>query len=140
MDRSEVRITSETGGQKGDKLAKIGAIDPLALYELAEVAGKGAEKYSAFNYIKGYDWSLSYNAMQRHMMLFWAGEDNDPETGKSHMAHAAWHALCLVTFGLRELGTDDRITTVLEDGDDDESPLTKYYRALEAMSKHERTL
>ena len=105
---SEVIITSSTGGMKASKLSQLGFVDPKALYVLGEVAGMGAEKYDAFNYLKGYDWSLSYNAMQRHAMQFWSGEDNDDESGLYHMAHAAWHCLAMVSFMLRKIGTDDR--------------------------------
>lgn len=102
------RITSDTGGQKDKKLAEIGSLDPVALLYLSEVAGAGARKYSAYNMLKGYDWSLSFNAMQRHALKSWAGEDYDPESGQLHITHAAWHALNLTSFTLREIGTDDR--------------------------------
>lgn len=105
----ETRVTNEaTGGQKGKKITQLGAIDPAALIELGRVAGMGADKYEAFNYLKGYDWSLSFNALMRHALLFWSGEDRDPESGYSHMAHAAWMALALVSFSERGLGNDDR--------------------------------
>ena len=104
----EVRITSATGGQKGQKPAQLGTVDPIALYELAKVAGMGAEKYEAFNYLKGYDWRLSYDAMQRHSMEFWMGNDMDDESGLCHMAHAAWHALAMVSFLYRNVGDDTR--------------------------------
>jgi hypothetical protein len=105
----ETRITdATTGGMKGKKLTQLGALDPLALIELSRVAGMGANKYAPFNFMKGYDWSLSFNAMMRHALLFWNGEETDPESGLNHMAHAAWMALCLVSFSARHLGTDDR--------------------------------
>jgi hypothetical protein len=104
----EVRVTSETGGEKGQKLAQLGGVDPLALIELARVAGHGAEKYDRYNYLRGYDWSLSFDAMMRHAMAFWSGEDIDPESGEIHMAHAAWHGLALVSFLLRDIGIDNR--------------------------------
>lgn len=105
----ETRTTDEkTGGQKGVKLTQIGALDPVALIELGRVAGMGANKYAAFNYLRGFEWSKAYNAMQRHSNLWWAGEDRDPESGLPHIAHAAWMALALLSFALRDLGTDDR--------------------------------
>lgn len=104
----EVRVVSETGGEKGRKPAELATVDPLALLTLAEVSGFGAQKYAAFNYLRGYDWSLSMNALMRHVLAFWNGEDLDPESGKPHMGHAAWHALALVSFLQRGLGTDDR--------------------------------
>lgn len=110
----EVRVTNEaTGGQKGAKLTQLGALDPASLIELARVAGMGANKYSAYNFMKGTDWSLMYNAMQRHALRFWSGEDVDPESQLLHIAHAAWMALALVSFSLRDLGNDDRPPALL---------------------------
>lgn len=43
-----------------------------------------------------------------HAWAFWAGENNDPESGLPHMAHAAWNALALVEYLLRTIGKDDR--------------------------------
>jgi len=106
---SETRVTdAATGGQKGVKLTQLGALDPVSLIEASRVAGYGAAKYAAFNYLRGYDWAHSFNAMQRHALLFWAGEDFDEESELHHMAHAAWHCLALVSFALRGVGTDTR--------------------------------
>ncbi len=105
----EVIVTDpKTGGMKGQKPCQLGFLDPLALMGLGDVAGYGATKYEKFNYLKGYDWSSSYHALQRHAMAFWLGEDNDPESGLPHAAHLAWHALALYSFSKRGLGTDDR--------------------------------
>jgi hypothetical protein len=98
----------ETGAKKQIKKAQLGAIDPKALLLLAEAAGYGAEKYEQYNYLKGYPWSLSFNAMMRHALAFWNGEDLDPESGLPHMVHAAWHGLAMTSFLTRELGVDDR--------------------------------
>lgn len=104
----EVRVTSETGGAKGQKQARLGSLDPKALLAVAMVAGFGELKYSRLNYLNGYDWSLSFDALIRHLLAFWSGEDNDPESGLPHLAHAAWHCLCLLAFMQHGLGTDDR--------------------------------
>lgn len=108
LHEQETRTTSSTGGQKGKKLAQVGALDPVAQIVVARVAGFGANKYAAFNYLNGYEWSLSFNAMMRHALLFWAGEDIDEESGLPHMGHASWMAQSLISFQLRGLGTDDR--------------------------------
>lgn len=109
VNDKEIIITDpNTGGQKASKPMQLGYVDPLALEQLGLVAGYGASKYEKWNYLRGFDWSLSYNAMQRHMHSFWKGENLDPETGVSHMAHASWHGLALVSFDLRGLGNDDR--------------------------------
>lgn len=104
----EIRLVSETGGEKGQKASQLGSIDPLALLHLGEVSGFGAQKYAAFNYLKGYDWRLSVDAASRHMLAFWGGENRDPESGLLHPAHFAWHGLALTSFVLRDLGEDTR--------------------------------
>lgn len=113
---TEERTISATGGEKGRKLAELGSVDPIALLRLAEVSGFGARKYAAFNYLKGYDWALSMNALQRHALAFWSGEDFDEESGLPHIAHAAWHALALVSFLERGVGTDTRPSVQSDDG------------------------
>src|SRR3990167_2636340 len=108
-DSGEIRIVDpETGGAKGSKLCQMGAVDPGSLAEVGKVAGYGGGKDERYNFAKGYKWSLSYDALQRHLMAFWGGEDKDPESGLWHLAHAAWHCLALMTFARRGLGTDDR--------------------------------
>jgi hypothetical protein len=72
------------------------------------VAGMGEEKYDRFNFLKGYKWSLSIDALFRHLLAFLRGEDNDEESGLPHLAHAAWHAHALTGFQQRGIGTDDR--------------------------------
>ena len=108
-DPDEHTRASDSGGKKGRKLAEIGWVDPLALDELAKVAGYGAGKYEdGYNYLKGFPYSWSYNALQRHANAHWGGEDKDPETDLYHAAQVAWHALCQVSFLVRGIGTDDR--------------------------------
>lgn len=104
----EERVTSVTGGQKGRKPERFGGGDPLAMRELALVYGMGEQKYDRYNYLKGYPWSLSVDALFRHMFAFLAGENRDEESGLLHTAHVAWHALTLTSFLLREVGEDDR--------------------------------
>lgn len=108
MTDTEVRATSDTGGQKGRKPAQMSTLNPDSLLAVAEVGGFGAAKYEAHNYLRGYPWSWSYDALHRHLAAYWAGEDTDAESGLSHMAHAAWHCLALIAFAQRGVGTDDR--------------------------------
>lgn len=98
MSADEVRVTSSTGGEKGSKLARYDLIPALPLKHLAELYGKGAEKYADRNWERGYDWSLSFAALNRHLWQFWSGEDMDEETGKPHLAAVAWHAFALLQF------------------------------------------
>lgn len=49
----------------------------------------GAKKYSAHNWRKGMPMSRGFNALVRHLTAYMYGEDKDPESGESHLAHAA---------------------------------------------------
>lgn len=98
MSAKEVRVTSSTGGEKGSKAARFDLIPPRPLSTIAELYGFGAVKYDDHNWAKGYDWSLSFAALQRHAWAFWNGEDNDAETQLPHMASVAFHAMALIQF------------------------------------------
>ena len=105
---SEVRTTSSTGGEKGVKPERFGQIPVNALLELARQYGVGAEKYTAHNFRKGYEFSKSFDALMRHAWTWWNGEETDPETGTSHMAAVAWHAFNLMTLLDEHPEFDDR--------------------------------
>ncbi len=107
--QEETRIIDpETGGEKGQKDVRLHGIPGLAIAELGRVYAFGESKYDDYNFRKGYSWSLSYDALQRHLWAFWEREDTDRESSLHHLAHAAWHCLTLLFFSLTERGTDDR--------------------------------
>ena len=109
MDNQETcYVDPDTGGRKGKKLARFSLIPVEPLWELAEHYGKGALKYDARNYELGYNWSLSYDAVMRHLNQFWNGEDIDPETNTKHVIAAAWHCLALALFMKIHPEKDDR--------------------------------
>lgn len=109
--KDEVRVIDpETGGAKGQKMVRLHAIPWEVLAELGRVFAFGEDKYDDYNFRKGYKWSLSFDALQRHLWAFWNNEDRDQESGLHHMAHAAWHALVLGFFSLTGRGKDDRPT------------------------------
>lgn len=104
----EIRTTSTTGGQKGTKPERYDLLPIEALSTVAALYGRGAEKYAAHNWRRGYEWSKSYAALQRHATQFWAGEDMDAEMQLPHMASVAFHALALLTFMEEQRDFDDR--------------------------------
>lgn len=106
--KEEVRTTSATGGEKGTKPERYDLIPVGALAQVAALYGRGAAKYAAHNWRRGYEWSKSYAALQRHATQFWNGEDNDAEMDLPHMASVAFHALALLTFMEEQRGFDDR--------------------------------
>ena len=104
----EVRVVDEqTGGEKGSKVARFSLLPPEFTWALAEQYGRGARKYADRNWERGYKWSLSIDALERHLNQWLMGEDNDEETGTNHLIAVAWHVCALFIFQLRGLGTDD---------------------------------
>lgn len=79
-----------------------------AMAKVAQLYAKGAEKYAEHNWRKGYEWSKSYAALQRHSNEFWKGVDLDPETGLPHLAAVVFHSLALLTFMEEFPQFDDR--------------------------------
>lgn len=104
----EVRTTSSTGGEKGVKPERMSLIPVEALEIMGRLYGFGAQKYAAHNWRKGYEWSKSYDSLQRHASAFWRGEDIDSETGLPHLAGVAFHAFTLMVFMEEQPGFDDR--------------------------------
>lgn len=82
-----------------------------ALREVAKVMGAGAKKYGRHNWRKGMDWTRLHGAALRHIFAHLDGEDRDPETGLSHLAHAMCCMMFLLEYEQSKLGTDDRHTT-----------------------------
>ena len=104
----EVRTTSSTGGQKGVKQQRYDLIPELPLRQLAALYGFGATKYEDRNWEKGYEWSKSFAALNRHLWAFWRGETYDAETGLPHLASAAWHCFALMEWEETHPEFDDR--------------------------------
>ncbi len=86
-------------------------IAPEVLESLAKVLDFGQRKYSARNWEKGMSWSRVFSALMRHMWAWFKRENTDPETGFSHLEHAACCIMFLVAYEQRRVGTDDRPTT-----------------------------
>lgn len=106
-------VDSTTGGMKGAKTAQMHLIPASILLQLADHYGKGELKYASDadgtpNFSKGYKWSLSYDALQRHMLQFWSGEDLDAETGTKHVIAALWHCIFLALMMDSHPELDDR--------------------------------
>ena len=105
----ETRTTNTlTGGEKGRKLAEYALIPPGPLADVAKVYGMGAKKYAPRNWEQGYDWSLSFSALQRHAWLHWSGEDLDPESGLPHLAHVVFHCFSMLEWASTHPELDDR--------------------------------
>jgi hypothetical protein len=83
-------------------------LPPEALEEIAKVFTFGSKKYNAHNWRGGFNYSRVLDAVMRHINAFNAGQDNDIETGLSHLAHASCGLMFLITFVKTQTGLDDR--------------------------------
>jgi hypothetical protein len=105
----EVRVVDpKTGGEKGEKIDRYDLLPAEPLRQVAHHYGVGARKYACRNWERGYRWSLSFGAMMRHAWQFWAGEDDDKETGSPHLAAVVFHALAMMEFRKTHPELDDR--------------------------------
>jgi hypothetical protein len=83
-------------------------VPPEAILAVSEILAFGAEKHGARSWEKGMAWSDNYAACQRHLLKWYSGENLDPETGRSHLWHAATRIFFLIGSEARNIGTDDR--------------------------------
>ena len=79
-----------------DEKPRMDLVPPGALLACGRVMAFGARKYADWNW-RGLDSARIYAALQRHA-LAWAEdpESKDPESGESHLVHAACCALMLL--------------------------------------------
>lgn len=81
------------------------------LFDIATVFGFGAKKYGINNWRKdGHctDFSRTYSSIQRHLAAWNMGEDTDPESGMSHLAHATTQLMILMVHQMEHPESDDR--------------------------------
>ena len=84
-----------------------------AMNQTAAVLQFGAQKYSEHNWRNGFTWSRPLAAAMRHITAFNDGEDRDPESGLSHLAHAACCIMFLLEFEKTHPELDDRYKPTL---------------------------
>ncbi len=83
-------------------------LSSIALLKISEVMTYGKIKYAAHNWRGGFVWSRPLAAAMRHLVAYIGGQDKDPETGLSHLAHCACCILFLLEFEDTHPELDDR--------------------------------
>lgn len=80
------------------------------LSDVNKILEYGAAKYGIENWKRtdGFKLSRCYNALLRHMIAFWNGEDTDKESGLSHIDHAMCNLLFLKYHLNNTPAADDR--------------------------------
>lgn len=71
-----------------------------AIEEINKVLEFGAKKYAAHNWKQGggFKYTRILNSLLRHIFAFMRGEDKDPESGLSHMAHAGCNIIFILYY------------------------------------------
>lgn len=108
----EIPITSvglDPKGLAGLKKPPMWLLPPKALEEAAWVHGLGAAKYGPWNWRRTSVKASTYiSAILRHLNKWAAGEDSDPESSRSHLAHIVAGCNILQDAQLHNCLTDDR--------------------------------
>lgn len=68
--------------------------------EIVKVLEFGKVKYAAWNWSSngGFKYMRVFNSTMRHLLAWARGEDKDPESGLSHLSHAACNLLFIIYF------------------------------------------
>jgi len=108
------------GGLKYDSgKPRMELLPAVALEEIAAVLTFGANKYQAHNWQKGIAYSRLLGATFRHLCAFLRGEDRDPESGLSHLAHAGCCVVFLLWMNRYRQDLDDRAVDPVPRGRED---------------------
>lgn len=107
-------VTSPDGNPKtavGITKPSLHAIPPVSLIYLGQAMADGNRKYGLVNWRHDpITVSTYFDALLRHALAWWDGQDTDPTTGIDHLAYIM--ANCAILLDAREQGTlnDDRPT------------------------------
>lgn len=95
----------------GKAKASTACIPPAPLVLLGRVMEIGADKYGRFNWGEaGVVASVYKEAIERHLWAWYTGEDRDPESQVSHLAHVMACCSILIDCALMGVLDDDRPT------------------------------
>jgi hypothetical protein len=113
-------------GKKNDKgKPPIAFCSGIALEKISEVLSFGEAKYGRDNWRAGLSWVRVTSAVLRHLFAWLRGEDKDPETGLSHLAHAGCGLMFLLEYEETRRAFDDRYKGHSQAGDIRMSPSNK---------------
>lgn len=93
----------------GVKKAPMSTVSSAVLAEVGVAMLEGALKYGRHNYRGvGVRASVYYDATMRHMFSWWEGEDQDPDSGMSHITKAIASLVVLRDAMIQSKIEDDR--------------------------------
>lgn len=83
-------------------------ITPGAMADAVKVLEFGAQKYKAWNWAKGMDWSVPTGCILRHARKIVEGEEIDGESHLPHMGHIVANVIMLAWYATYYQEGDDR--------------------------------
>lgn len=87
----------------------LSVVPATVLIQMGQVMALGKKKYGAYNWRKQNVSASTYvDAALRHLVSWWDGEDIDPESGQSHLAHAAASLAVIIDALATGHANDDR--------------------------------
>lgn len=94
--------------EQGENLAVFEALKFIDLGDICAVFDFGAKKYKAWNWAKGFVWSVPLACIKRHWLAVANGEVIDPESGLPHAGHIGCNLVMLAHFLIHYPEGDDR--------------------------------
>jgi len=105
----QVEYVKAPGGTKHDNTKPDLSLLPMSgLEAIVRALEYGQSKYGRNNFRKGFESHRLIGACLRHVHAWNEGEDNDPESGVSHLGHAAATLVMLLTNLAEGKATDTR--------------------------------
>jgi hypothetical protein len=109
---SDLMVVDPTGkaGRADKGKLRYDLLPPKAIEDLVAVLSGGAAKYGDSNWRNdgGMAWSRCYASAMRHIQAWYQGENTDPESGLSHLAHAMCNLTFLLEYERTNQERDDR--------------------------------
>jgi len=104
-----------SGARYNNNKPDLSLIPLCTLEDEARVWMYGKQKYAAWNWAKGMDWSIPLACALRHLAAWQRGEENDPESGLPHIAHAMCNLRMITLYSKTYPEGDDRPKQWLQD-------------------------
>jgi len=91
---------------------RVSAVPPKAFLALGAAMQDGANKYGLFNWrTTSVSATVFYDAMMRHLIAWYSGEDDAPDSKQSHLAHVMANCAILLDVKDSDVFKDDRNKT-----------------------------
>jgi hypothetical protein len=103
-----ITVNKGTGLKHDQDKPDMALLSNIGLLKVAQVMSFGKRKYAANNWRGGFAWTRPLAASLRHIFAYLGGEDKDPESGISHLAHACCCLLFVLEFEETHKELDDR--------------------------------